>query len=425
MNMQLTQVAEICPNDKAQTVLSNLSKISNGLYNSALYLNCKKYDAEKKFVFYEDMCKILKENDLYSLLPAQSSQAVLQKVEGGIKSFLKLKEHGYKEAQFPHYHKKDTEWMVAFKSGVKSGEKSTEIKVKRNTMTLSMSREYRRQTGISYIHFKIPKLRYDGSIKYVEIFRIDGKWKAHLVFEVKNAKLIPTPRKDNLYIDLGVRNSATIWDGKKTMIYAGGKIRANLQYKDKEVAKIQETLSHQGLKSSRAKRELARKTRIKNIQAIHAMTTRIVHTAKLEGKGIVIGELTGIRQDMDFSKQVNQQNHQWEFREISRQLEYKSKLEGVRFRKVSEKDTSKTCALCGQKENGRIHRGLYRCKLYNVVFNADADGALNISKKYLRIPLSKGSGIGVVDALANPAVFHWNEHEWLDEAPFRRGSGVR
>ena len=104
------------------------------------------------------------------------------------------------------------------------------------------------------------------------------------------------------------------------------------------------------------------------------------------------------------------------FGQITSQLEYKSKLNGVMFRKVSEKDTSKTCALCGKQEHGRIHRGMYRCKLYNVAFNADADGALNIMKKYLRVPLSRGSGIGVVAALAQPAVLRWNEHEWREAA---------
>ena len=119
---------------------------------------------------------------------------------------------------------------------------------------------------------------------------------------------------------------------------------------------------------------------------------------------------------MHFRKKTNQVNHQWIFGQITLQLEYKSKLNGVMFRKVSEKDTSKACALCGNEEHGRIHRGMYRCKLYDVVFNADADGALNIMKKYLRIPLSKGSGISVVAALAQPAVLQWNEHEWRSEA---------
>ena len=109
----------------------------------------------------------------------------------------------------------------------------------------------------------------------------------------------------------------------------------------------------------------------------------------------------------------NQQTHQWTFNEAAKELEYKCKLNGVRFRAVSEMDASKTYALCGKEERGRIRRGLYRCKLYNVVFNADCNGALNIEKRYLRMSLHKGSGIGVAAALAQPAVLHWNGHMWL------------
>ncbi|MCL4365069.1 MAG: alpha/beta hydrolase [Candidatus Marsarchaeota archaeon] len=65
--------------------------------------------------------------------------------------------------------------------------------------------------------------------------------------------------------------------------------------------------------------------------------------------------------------------------------------------------------------------------LANAVVNSDANTYLvghslgcQTILRYLRIPLSKGSGIGVLDALANPAVFHWNEHEWLGENPLVR-----
>lgn len=107
--MQLTQVMEINPNKRTEDVMSNLAKISNGLYNSALYMNQNAYEQEKKFVFYEEMCKRLKDNELYSLLASQSSQAVLQKVEGSIASFLSLRKRGHKEAKFPHYRKPNTE----------------------------------------------------------------------------------------------------------------------------------------------------------------------------------------------------------------------------------------------------------------------------------------------------------------------------
>ena len=407
--MHLTQTVEIHQGPKAEQVMSNLSKITSGLYNTSIYENRKRYENEKKFCFYQELFNRLKDNELYKLLPVHSAQAVLQKADGSVKSFISLHKKGLKP-EFPHYHKKDAEWLVPYKYD--------QIKLKKNKITLPMSMEYRRQTGISYISFKIPEIRYKGEIKYLELFRMRVKWKASLIFEVQEKEKQETPKRDNLYIDLGIRNLATVFDGKKkTKIYSGGVISANNQYNDKNVAKIQETLSRQGLKSSKQKIEFARKTRVRNKQAINAMTTRIVETAKNERKGIVIGNLSTIRDVTKFGRYANQKIGQWEFGEIARQLEYKAKMEGVMFKKVSERDTSKTCSLCGQKERGRVHRGLYRCKLYKKQFNADASGALNIEKMYLRIPLSKGSGIGVVDALANPAVFHWNEHEWLGENP--------
>ena len=405
--MHLTQVAEINPNERTGAVLTNLAKISNGLYNTALYANTQKYNSEKKFIFYEEMCDALKDDELYGLLASQSAQAVLQKVDGGIKSFLKLHKKGYKDAQFPHFHRKDTEWILPYKS--------QQIKIAGNKITLPMSLGYRKQAGLSYISFGVPNLRYEGELKYLELFKFEGRWRVCMVFDVKNAKKMDIPKKDNFYIDLGIRNAATIWDGEKTTIYSGGKIRSTIQYKDKKVAEVHEVLAIQGRKTSKEKRMLARQAMLKTKQRIHAMTTQIVETARSQGKGVVIGKLVGIRQNMNFGHMNNQQVHQWAFNEVAKELEYKCKLNGVRFRAVSERETSKTCALCGKEERGRIHRGLYRCKLYNVVFNADCNGALNIEKRYLRMSLHKGSGIGVVAALAQPAVLHWNEHMWRDE----------
>jgi putative transposase len=34
---------------------------------------------------------------------------------------------------------------------------------------------------------------------------------------------------------------------------------------------------------------------------------------------------------------------------------------GITVRKVSERDTSKTCCLCGKQHNGRLERGLMVC----------------------------------------------------------------
>ncbi len=100
--MKLTQVVKVEGNYE---ILDNLAKITNGLYNSALYEINQRYRKEQKFYFYYDLCNILKGNTLYALLPSQTAQAVLQKVDSAIKSFLKLRRNNA-NAAYPGYTRK-------------------------------------------------------------------------------------------------------------------------------------------------------------------------------------------------------------------------------------------------------------------------------------------------------------------------------
>ena len=64
-------------------------------------------------------------------------------------------------------------------------------------------------------------------------------------------------------------------------------------------------------------------------------------------------------------------------------LEYKAKGEGIEVVEVSERDTSKTCCVCGREdESQRVERGLYVCEEHGDgngdAFNADVNGAENI-----------------------------------------------
>ena len=65
-------------------------------------------------------------------------------------------------------------------------------------------------------------------------------------------------------------------------------------------------------------------------------------------------------------------------------LEYKAKGEGIEVVEVSERDTSKTCCVCGRTdESQRVERGLYVCEEHDDdgdgdTFNADVNGAENI-----------------------------------------------
>lgn len=390
-------------------ILENLACIANGLWNSAIYLIYQRYAKEKKFYFYSDLCMLMKEHVLYGLLPSQSAQGVLQKVDGALRSFIKLKKVDH-EARPPCFHPKNTPWVIPFKS------QQFTFNKKDSTFKLTMSLKYRKEKGMDFIVVRTSPLRHNGKVKYLELYQRDGLWFASVVLEKAKRPKIRT--EGNLYIDLGIPNLAAVYDGEKTTIYKGGEVSATLRYREKTKARTQAMLATHGKRTSKAKRETSRKLTAQANHAIHALTKEIVARAVKEKKGIVVGDLKHIRKNVKFNDNANQKIHQWQFGRMTTQLDYKCKFAGVPFDVESERDTSATCCMCGKKENGRVKRGLYRCKRNHVQFNADALGAVNISKRYRRIPLRKRSEIGVVGSLASPVVVLWDNHRWvpLDEA---------
>ncbi len=63
-------------------------------------------------------------------------------------------------------------------------------------------------------------------------------------------------------------------------------------------------------------------------------------------------------------------------------LEYKAEAYGIRVEEVDERDTSKTCCICGEEDDSQqVERGLYVCKKCDTVANADVNGAENIRQE--------------------------------------------
>jgi len=94
--------------------------------------------------------------------------------------------------------------------------------------------------------------------------------------------------------------------------------------------------------------------------------------------------LEGVREDDDgeaknWGRHGNLDLHGWAFDRFTSILEYKAQVEGMEVVKVSERDTSKTCCVCGREdESQRVERGLYVCEKCDAAFNADVNGAENI-----------------------------------------------
>ena len=115
-----------------------------------------------------------------------------------------------------------------------------------------MSMKYRDEKGLPHLDLRIPDLRYSGTVKYIELHKTD-RWYASIVIDVKERQ--ESVPKGNLYIDLGIKNLTTVFDGKKVAIYSGGKTSSTNRYRNKKNAEQQAILSTIGKKTSKALRQ--------------------------------------------------------------------------------------------------------------------------------------------------------------------------
>jgi len=202
---------------------------------------------------------------------------------------------------------------------------------------------------------------------------------------------------------LGLDNFATCvsTDGT-TFILEGKGLKSYNRWWNKQKAQLQSVYDKQVIKMGRKLAWLLRKR--KNVlnnymnQAINYLITQCL--AKSLGN-VVIGELQGIKQNIQLGKNTNQNFVSIPFGVFKQKLKAKCEYLGITYLEVEERNTSKTCAQCGMvRKNNRKYRGLYVCQNCGTVLNADVNGALNILKKV--VPESRSRGIGNSGRVSRP-----------------------
>ncbi len=126
---------------------------------------------------------------------------------------------------------------------------------------------------------------------------------------------------------------------------------------------------------------------------MHIVTSHFIRECVKRGVvEIAIGDLTGIRDGIDYGARMNQRLHSWPYRKIVHMIRYKAALAGIAVGDdVDERGTSCTCHNCGTiREASRVHRGLYCCSCGWTV-QAGVNGALNIYERAFQVSPMKGS----------------------------------
>lgn len=224
------------------------------------------------------------------------------------------------------------------------------------------------------------------SVREVKLIKKSRGWFIYIT--IQKEVEVPEPEgRSVVAIDLGERYIATSVRFNSNI--------ANPQFYGKEVrgirrhyAYLRKRLQERGLRGV-VKR--IGKTERRRVDAIlHQVSKAIVEEAKATGSTIVLGELKGIRKRAK-GKRMNRIVSAMPYYRLSQFIAYKALWEGIPVVKIPEAYTSKTCHRCGSL-GSRPYQGLFLCHSCGLHFNADLNGAINISKRFLGyMPLNGGS----------------------------------
>ena len=326
-------------------------------------------------------------------LHSQSIQAVRERYFKNRKAYRELRKNGHKDAKPPHKpkHFQTTTWK---KSAIRFKETLFGKMVK-----LSNGK------GNPPLEIPLPK-SFDFSktadIAIVNLVYTHGQYELHFVYNIEKPAL--STAEGVVGVDIGEIHPIVSHDGHHTLIFNGRYIRSLYRLRNKVLASMNAKIDRCGKHSNRWWHLVRRKwKRIRKIDnqirdCLHKHTTNFVRRCHQAGIGtIVVGDLTGIRAHIDYSKRANQRLHQWAFGKVSELITYKAQALGIKVVSIGEAYTSQTCPKCGHRKKPANRD--YTCKC-GFQYHRDGVGAINIRQKYLG-----HLGVPVVAAMTPPVGF--------------------
>jgi len=388
-----------------------VSSLLTILWNTANYERRQAFYEHRKIPSYPEQCKGFKDTEPFKKLGTCKTQALLSKLNEAWQSFyalLRLKKRGRLPPHIRRLHP-PRYWK-------RNGRREAKTFYVRNNgwgmdeETLSISKGLR----IAYRYGGL----WVGKQGRLEVLRheLSEKWYAHIPVEVEWQPPSRTDARKKASLDLGICNLATLHiEGERPIIYSGRAVLSDWVYHTKRIAERQSRLPLRKRISKWIRKAFRRRQR-RLRHAVNAMLRGIFEGLEAKGLGeLVIGDLNGIRGNDNHGGNVNQKvNNFWAFNLIERRIRELGEEYGITIRKVSERDTSITCCLCGEKHHSRVRRGLVVCSRAHQSINADVNGAVNILKVAAnRSPvLSTPAGTSGSGLLAEPLLLRWNRHEW-------------
>jgi putative transposase len=182
------------------------------------------------------------------------------------------------------------------------------------------------------------------------------------------------PQQTVIGVDLGVNTLIAATDGHKAILISGRAAKATIQYRNKQLARLQQAQSSKARGSRRHKRLQRRKYKMlgktaRRIRDLCHHATRQVADA-FPNASCYVGEPFNDAAQRLGRKQAQQVSSACT-RKLIHFLDYKT----AGAITISEAYSSQTCPVCGERSK---HRRIYRCPHCGATGPRDAVGAVNI-----------------------------------------------
>ena len=324
-------------------------------------------------------------------LHSQSIQHVRWRFFKNRKSFRELRKNGDKRAKPPYREKafQTTTWKkqaIRFRNDLFGKKLSLSNGRGNKPLVVSLPKEF----DIKYA---------ESHIALVELVYDKGQYCLHFVYNV--VKPVKSKLEGIVGVDIGEIHPMVSHDGVITNLFNGRYIRSLYRLRNKVIAAFGKKIDRCERHSHRwwhlVKRKWKRIKKIDNqiMDGLHKHTTKLVKLCESRGIGtIVLGNLTGIRENINYGKRANQKLHQWAFGKITQLITYKANALGIKVEVIDESYTSQTCPHCGNRKKATNRN--YACKC-GFTYYRDGVGAINIRQKYLGC-----LGVPVAAAMAPP-----------------------
>ena len=380
--MQRTKKLNLKPKPIYREIAQTAATVWNRCLNLMdIYQFQRGYPHAHRDFYFDKECHTWMNTRLKGKFPlhSQSVQYVSYRYFAAWRSYRTHKQHGNLDARPPRKTRKHftNSWL---KSAIRF-----EDNLLGKYLFLSMGK------GRKALDIKLPKT-FDMSdveqVVLVELCYENGQHRLHIVYKDGGDTDTEAPGEGVLGVDLGEIHPMVTHDGKETLIFNGRYIRSLYRLRNKVLAQFQALITRCTRFTKRYRRLVQRKWKFLHrldrqiMDAFHKLTSKLRDVCVRRGIGtVVIGDLKGIRQRMDYGAKANQKLHQWAFGKLASMITYKCESVGVKVVNCDEAYTSQTCPACGERRKPTNRN--YRCKDCGFTYHRDGVGAINIRRKYL------------------------------------------